>query len=53
MVFIYYSHGVSSQYLNFTDSTFHTINMLWRKSVMKLLFLQQQKELRAEQVIMG
>jgi hypothetical protein len=37
---------------DFTDSSFHTINTLRIKSVMKLLFLQQQNP-RAEQVIMG
>jgi len=38
---------------NTLDSAFHTINIVWRKSVMKLLFLQQQKDPPAEQVIMG
>jgi len=44
---------ISEHANNTLDSAFHTINILWRKSVMKLLLLQQQKELRAEQVIMG
>jgi len=38
---------------NTLDSAFHTIIIVWRKSVMKLLFLQQQKDPPAEQVIMG
>jgi len=35
--------GIIVTEVDFTVSSFHTINMLWRKSVMKLLFLQQQK----------
>jgi hypothetical protein len=50
----YKAQILTIEYTNNTfDSVFHTINIVWRKSVMKLLFLQQQKELRAELVIMG
>jgi hypothetical protein len=38
---------------NTLDSAFHTINIVWRKSVMELLFVQQQKDPPEEQVIMG